>query len=389
MGSVGCLGQLAQTTFTWALCSCKDVNLMSSGLVTDAYDSTKGPYAPGGLGGGVGLNGSLDSSSSNEIGGTLWASSSAGVTSTAPDTVKQELHVGGPVTASSTFDVGDDAYVAGNVSTTGTLSIGKTLYLPSGKTITGTVTSAAVVRQPVTVPPPCACDPQQLIPVAAIVAGVATSNDDAAIHLDPAALATPLGHAVRLDLPCGVYYFTSIDQQGSSVTIAAHGRTAVFVNGDVTGELVSFVLDPDGQLDVFVAGTINGQSGLTVGSPNYPALSRTYLGSTSPFILTGNPQIGGNLYAAHGVVQDDTNNTIYGALYAGDFVSGSNVAIHYDRAVLQQGSTCSPPSTSTCGSCKDCGNQACIKGTCGACTSSGDCCPPLICQQGSCVPLLQ
>jgi hypothetical protein len=41
-----------------------------------------------------------------------------------------------------------------------------------------------------------------------------------------------------------------------------------------------------------------------------------------------------------------------------------------------------------CGTCKDCGNQACVNGTCGSCTTNADCCAPLICQGGTCVPLL-
>ena len=38
---------------------------------------------------------------------------------------------------------------------------------------------------------------------------------------------------------------------------------------------------------------------------------------------------------------------------------------------------------------RDCNNQARINGTCGACTDSSQCCPPLVCVNGGCVPLLQ
>ena len=45
-----------------------------------------------------------------------------------------------------------------------------------------------------------------------------------------------------------------------------------------------------------------------------------------------------------------------------------------------------PPDAGTpqCGSCTDCANQACVNGTCGSCTSSAQCCPPLLCLGGSC-----
>jgi hypothetical protein len=38
-----------------------------------------------------------------------------------------------------------------------------------------------------------------------------------------------------------------------------------------------------------------------------------------------------------------------------------------------------------CNTCLDCGGQACTSTGCGACTSSSDCCAPLVCSQGSCV----
>jgi hypothetical protein len=65
-GGTTCTGNVAQTTFTWALCSCSGVRA-SSTLLTDAYDSTKGPYMPGGLGGGVGLDGTRRWTSSQPV----------------------------------------------------------------------------------------------------------------------------------------------------------------------------------------------------------------------------------------------------------------------------------------------------------------------------------
>lgn len=38
-----------------------------------------------------------------------------------------------------------------------------------------------------------------------------------------------------------------------------------------------------------------------------------------------------------------------------------------------------------CNTCLDCGGQACKNGNCGDCTSSADCCAPLVCSGGSCV----
>src|SRR5262249_443979 len=105
-----CNGNMAQTTFRWSLCSCTNTTFGAE-LVTDAYDSTMGPYMPGGLGGGVALDGSFSASSATDIGGALWASSSTGINSDTATHVRQEMHVGGPVTSQDTFTVGASAWV--------------------------------------------------------------------------------------------------------------------------------------------------------------------------------------------------------------------------------------------------------------------------------------
>ncbi|HEX9103228.1 MAG TPA: hypothetical protein VF997_13545, partial [Polyangia bacterium] len=146
-----CAGNLAGNTFTWALCSCKDVGL-SSLFATDAFDSTQGPYMPGGLGGGVGLNGSLSSSSQMTVGGALWNSAASGLSTSSQSDVLQELHVGGPLMAQ--MSVSDDGYVKGNISG-GPIVFHKKLYHPGGATGVSGATYASIVDQPVSVPPPC------------------------------------------------------------------------------------------------------------------------------------------------------------------------------------------------------------------------------------------
>jgi hypothetical protein len=388
----GCLGTLAQTTFRWGLCSCKDVRV-SDKLLVDAYDSRVGLYHPGGLGGGVGANGGYETSASAEIWGTLWCAADTGIDTHAPNTVKQELRVGGPFHTSDTFAVGNDAYVAGDVSSSASITIGKALHVPATSTVGAQVTYGTLTREAVTVPPPCDCQPQQLIPVVDIVtAHRPPNNDDALIHLDPAVFATT-GAPHRLDLPCGNYYLTKIDQS-QGLTIAAHGRTALYIDGDVhNSDALTFALDPDAELDIFIAGTIDSSDKLTIGSPNYPALSRTYVGSPNGLRLSAGSRIGGNLYAAYGPVNWSAGSDLYGAIYAGDFAASAATVIHYDRAVLGAGNACTPPANPPpdagapgCGSCKDCGNQACINGTCGACRTSADCCSPLGCgTNGTCV----
>jgi hypothetical protein len=391
-------GCLAQVTFTWALCSCKDV-MCSDVLKTDGFDSTKGPYMPGGLGGGVGVDRSVSVSSLLDAGGTLRASASTGTSPTSQTTVRQELHIGGPVSTSATMTVANDAFVDGNVS--GNVKIGGTLYIPSGDTASGGVTDMAVVHQPVTVPPPCDCTTPDLLPIASWIAAAKTKNDNASIGLSPTALQNPSGD-IHLDLPCGSYYLSGINSS-NSVTVAAHGNTALFIDGNVSASSgISFVLDPTAQFDILIGGTISASSGLVIGSPAYPALTRTYIASTTTIDLSASGTIAGNVYAAYAPVSLSSDYVQYGALFAGDFNASGSAAIHYDRATVG-GSLCPPPplttsgdggsssdggpggGTTTCGTCKDCGNQACVNGTCGQCTSSSDCCAPLICVGGTCM----
>jgi hypothetical protein len=402
-GVATCSGQIAQTTFLWALCSCKDV-ATSDVLLTDAYDSTKGPYPqPGTLGGGVGVDNQFNAQGSVTIGGALWCSAAAGLTSDSDCTVAEELHVGGPFNV-QLFSVGYDGFVNGDVSGS-PATFDKDLTVPTGVTPSGTTVKGMTlhVPPPISVPPPCDCKPADEVPVASIVATFMANNDNASINLSPTALS---GSAyTRLDLPCGIYYLDSITNS-VAVTIVAHGNTALVIGGNISpSSPLTITLDPTAALDLLVGGTISSQDQLTIGSIAYPALSRTYVAGTQALSFTSGATLGSNLYAALAHFDWSADSDIYGSVFAGDFSGSSKVAIHYDSAVLQVGSSCPPPPTTgggpdggtggggggggSCGTCKDCGNQACINGSCGSCTSSAQCCAPLLCQNGSCVQALQ
>jgi hypothetical protein len=386
-GTATCSGQVAQTTFTWALCSCTNVNT-SDVLLTDAYDSTKGPYPqPGFLGGGVGLDNQFQASGSVQIGGALWASAASGLNSSSDTAVKEELHVGGPLNA-QLFTVGYDGFVNGAVSGS-PATFDKDLTVPNGVSPSGTTVKGQIIHvpPPVSVPPPCGCQPSQLIPVGAYVAAFKTNNDNATVGLDPTVLTGPQA-PTRLDLPCGVYYLDAITTD-VSVTVVAHGNTALVIGGSIAPQSpLTITVDPTASLDLLVGGTISSQDALTIGAINYPALSRTYVGGSAALTFASGTTLGSNLYAAYAHLDWSADSDIYGSVFAGDFSGSSRVAIHYDSAVLSDGQPCGPPPP-TCGSCTDCGNQACANGACGKCTSSAQCCAPLICQNGTCVQALQ
>jgi hypothetical protein len=397
----GCLGALAATSFRWTLCSCKDVQL-SDLILVDAFDSTKGPYKPGGIGGGVGADNRYVSSAdsvppSGGIWGDLWASSTTGINDSANEVIKHELRSGGPLASSAMMTIGADAYANGNV--TGGVSIGGKLYVPSGATVSVTP-AGGIVRGPVSFPPPCDCNANQLVPITAMVqAHAGTNNDNASIMLDPNVLASPSSPS-RLDLPCGSYYLSSI-KPSVPVTIWAHGQTALYIGQDVNAsDDIAFGVDPNGAFDVFIAGNLNTSSKLTIGSPNYPALTRTYVGSTTGVSFSSDANIDGEFYAGYGRVDWSAGTDAYGSVFAGDFSASAETRIHYDLAVLRAGNSCPPPPGSggppdagggggpppACGTCRDCQNQACINGKCGSCATDADCCPPLVCSSGTCSP---
>jgi hypothetical protein len=380
-----CGGDLAETTFRWALCSCTDIDLMNP-LTTDAYASTGGSYTPGGLGGGVGLNGLFDSTSELHVWGDVWASSGPFATSN-PIQIWQNLHVGGGVDATGVGTVVGDAYVGGDFLATNPFLIGETLHLPGAAQVSAAVTYASIARQPVSVDPPCDCAADQLIPIADYIAWARTSNDNVAVGLDPDVL-NPTAGPTRLDLSCGAYFLAAVDATAPLV-IAVHGRTALFVEGSIAStSSVTIALDPTAELNLFVGGTIQTTDRLQLGSASYPALTRVYLGGGQGLALSNDSAIGAYIYAAYGLVQGSDDLEIFGGVFAGDFAASGQTAIHYDREVLVAGEDCpdsDPEVPDSCNSCLDCGNQACIGGVCGECTDSSQCCSPLRCREGQCV----
>jgi hypothetical protein len=383
-GQSACAGNLAQTTFTWALCSCQDV-MLSSEFSTDAFDSTKGPYMSGGLGGGVGIDGKLQISSLVDVGGTLWTHGNLSTSSAT--TVRQDLHVGG--TASAQMSVSDDAYDVGAMS--GTIAIGKTLHLDKATAAPPKSVTYQTLDQTSSVSVPAPCDCSAPIPVAQIVAARASSNDNASIGLDKDVLAQP-GNPTRLDLPCGSYYLSTITTS-NPVTIVAHGNTALYIGGDIKpSSALTMTLDPGASFDIFVGGTIDSSDTLNIGSRNVPASTRVYVaspGMMSKLSFSSSVSLAANLYDANATVSWSAAVEVYGAVFAGDFEASDSVKIHYDREVIQAGTTCPssappPPGTPQCNSCTDCNNQACVNGSCGACTSDGQCCAPLRCLNGRC-----
>jgi hypothetical protein len=425
-----CTGALAAVSFTYGLCACHDIGVpeLTSDSFLDAFDSKAGPYAPNGKGGSAGANGSLKNTSQFNASGDIRVSGAAGQRVGAATRADLQLQVAGNLTLNGPLAVGGDAYVGGTISGGGGATIGGTLHTPACGSVPGTVTRAACVSGAVSVPDPCACKPSDIVPVASIVAYYANpaNTDNALIGLSPSVFDAP-GAPARLDLPCGYYYLDRVVATG--VTIAVHGPTALVIGGSIQVGTITFTLDPGATLDVFVGGTLTASSQIAVGAVAYPAGSRFYVGGVckaaaaactvngdccsqlctgghcsgsgpepKPWSvnLQSNSALNGLFYSAEGAFWTSSDLEMYGAVFAGDYHSTSNTKIHYDRAATKLGDECpvTPPSGSSdggstgpagCGSCRDCGNQACVGGKCGSCTDSAQCCSPLRCVLGTCV----
>lgn len=379
-----CTGNLAQVSFRWAICACEDVNITSGNFRSDAFDSTR--RGDGGLGGSLGANRAFLADSHFDVGGSVWSGGTAGFANDANQCViRQDLRSNGPASGSGSASVLNDAFVNGSVQTR--LAIAGRLYTPGpvGMNVTA---DGGVVTGPAPLLPPCDCSPSQLIDVAGIVRNAATVNDNGQLGVAASAFENPPAPA-RLDLPCGRYYFTRITP-GFAITIAVHGRTAIFLAGnlDTSRANVAITIDPQAELDIFVGGTIVNSTQLSLGNIEVPAQLRVYIAG-SPVDMSAPSTIAGNFYLPYSAFSSPSNLDLYGSIFARSF-EGQGV-VHYDRGVLTAGSTCGLPPADAgngCGSCRDCNNQACIAGRCGACGADTDCCAPLVCRSGTCVPII-
>ena len=406
-GAVTCGGELAQKTFRYGLCLCRDVAI-SSTITIDGFNSNNGAYMEGIPGGSLGINGNYNGNDIT-VGASLWVGGQ--ISGSGDLDVGVNMNVGGLINTSGSIDVGRDANVRGDILITGDLSVAGELTQPMGRQITSssqTIGSQRTFDQEI--PPPCDCEDEQLIDVAAYIAEAQVSNDNAemGVGIEPG-MYENLNEDVEVDLPCGRFYYTNIQGSGS-LTLRLEGRTAIYIDGSITlANGFNIELGPDATLDLFIGGTIPSASGISIGDPLRPVATRIYVGGDGTLNFSGDVEIAANLYAPRGEFAISSGTEIYGSVLAERLNTSGDVIIHYDSAVLEAGKECEmdppdpmpgedmsmmpgedmsmmPPVEESCDSCRDCGNQACGEdGECGACETQWDCCQPLICFEGECI----
>ncbi len=348
-----CTADLAAKTFRFGLCSCSALALSGS-VQTSSFDSKSGQSNL--IGGSIGTNDAFGNAGSVTIGGTLWAQGK--VTLEGASSVAGQLRAGGGIESTGATHVKGDLFSS---------TPPEGLIIVDGKS-----------NVPASVSAPCDCSAP--LPIASYIDAFEKNNDNAAEKIDPKSLVE--FDSKDLTLNCGRYYFDAIT--GSSLHLHLKGRTAIFVRGDfdLKGS-VTLRLEPGAELDLFVGDNFALSGSTVFGDTDAPARIRVYVAGKQ-VELAGATTLAGNLYAPHAKVGHEGSLTVRGSLFAESIEAEAALDLVYDEAVLKvQG--CRKPDAG-CATCNDCGGNACKGGKCGACTSDADCCAPLRCSGGECLP---
>ncbi len=304
-------------------------------------------------------------STQSSIGGNLWTPGN--VSSSNSSVVRGDLRLGGTLSESGTFTVDGNAYVV------------KTL--PSNAKVLGKVNKVSSVAAP------CNCSNQ--VPTASMTAAHrAPNNDDATIGLSATALVG--NNPAKVDLPCGNYYLSQINA-AQPLTIAVHGHTALYVDGNLqASQTLAFQIDPSATLDMFVAGTFSAAQSLVLGSASNPEHCRLFVAG-SHFAVSGNATYGCNVYAPNALMTLANNAVVSGSIVANNIQVSGNATVHYDTSILNAGNECC--TASSCDDGNPCTLDSCNgDGTCThapatngiACTGSNKCEETYTCQAGVC-----
>ena len=378
LGDGGCVGDLAARAFRFALCVCEEATFNAG------FSSATAGAVDAGASASVGVNGNFISAQPANINGSLWTRQ--GVDTSQSLRVDGELHCAGNLTRSGTATVRSDAWVGGAINLSqGRFEVSGTLTQPAN-VINNTPTLVTGARRTAAVPAttPCDCQPSQILPITSLVQGVAGANDNAVTGFSSQAFSS-VSSATTRALPCGKLYLAQVSTT-APLTLRVGAQTVLAVAGDLdlgaafTIELTS----PTASLDLLVGGTIRSNSAVRIGSAARPAAVRLYVGGATSLDTSANWEVHGNLYAPTAVLNTSGGAIMDGAVFVRSLAASAPVTFGYDKRVLAVPDNCAPPRG--CNDCRDCRGQACIGGQCGACTDSSQCCAPLMCIGGECIP---
>ena len=385
-----CTSQIASTLFANALCTCDDAHIAGY-LQTTSFNSLGAiDGGNGATGAAVGINNAYNISAGyTDVGGSMSIAGSSSVTFIGYLETDGDLRLAGAATLPGYTKVHRNGWLGAKFTDLGPADFSGDLHHQGTVTAIPLSVGGANTSGPVAVTPPCPCGASNLLNVPAIVAQGQAANDDSAVGLTPSSW-TNVAIIDKVTLPCGSYYFDSIQIAGS-LEIEVTGRVALFIGADVTviGNL-QITLGPTAQIDIFITNDLNLVGVAVFGDKSRPADTRIYVGGSGNVNLIGAGEFVGNLYAPTSLVTAPGYVDVYGSIFANDFTVPGYADFNYDSAITEVGGNCPPVKIpGECTQCGECTNgTACVNGACGSCTQDSDCCGQLVCTDGQCVPLL-
>jgi hypothetical protein len=339
-----CAARVAAETFTSASCSCEDTNIAGY-LRTRSFRANTGPNAPELLGGSVGVNRDYITAGYADVGGSFAVAGTRDVRFAGFLKSGEDLRFEPAFDVAGVVDVARDAFLADTVRAFGRVGIGRDLHMPEAAGFGGIAlvdVGGTQHTEAVSIAPPCACAPQQLIDVAALVRGAETDNDNDKLGLQPSDFELVVGVGRELSLPSGRYYLNQIAGVGA-LTLHVTGKTALFINDDLlaTG-LFRVDLSDTAELDIFVRDNLVITGAARFGDPARPSATRLYVGGTGDISIAGASDFVGNLYAPTANVLVGGVGRISGSLFAKNIVAAGFLSVGYDLSIQEGGQDCPP-----------------------------------------------
>ncbi len=364
-----CSRGLAAEVFQYGLCSCSDA-VFTGAFEIDAFDSARGPYQAGLAGASVGVNDQLISTGVMDISGSLIVAGSGLQPIVASHyVVDGNVMTNGDLHATGTgITFGRDLWVNGEISAIGLSNvIGDVYQTPGHGPPVGMQIGGQVLTQDFEIADPCACGEGQVLDIEAIVRAGHAASHNADVGLGDQSLVS-IGVGAPLDFECGRFALEGAHIVGAT-TIRAHGRTALFIDGDltITGNF-GVDLGTTGELDVFVTGNLLLTGAGVVGSVARPAALRFYVGGGGDIAITGANRFAANLYAPRSTVTVTGADAIYGAFFVGSFFATGAQVMHYDSAITRVGDASDRCDDDDCAKDLDCGSPR-------VCSEAGRCTP--------------
>jgi hypothetical protein len=334
-----CASALTSRHHRFALCACDALNATFP-LYTDFFDSS-GAAIVGQAPAAIGVNGDLQASTVVQALGSIYVAGAGGITSADRIVSIASMRVSGPTRALSgaVVNVAQDLYAGGDLE--GLFILGGTLHVDaSASTALAQIYAESIVREPVSVAPPCDCG-QIAVDVAGAIAAAVRVNDDASagFALDRLAAVTT---STLFDIPCGTYALSSIDTR-SSLVLSVHGRALLAVAGDVVLRAgFTVTLDPGAELDLLVGGRLLTSGSNAIGSMT-PARFRIWVAGSQTVVFDDKPNVGAVVHAPGAQVTASSGLELSGALFAKTVTAGARVNVHFDQAVFSVGASCGEP----------------------------------------------